>query len=365
MTDEPIRLAYPTAPADALEQIRAVLDSGRWTQGEAVARFGDALALHFHAEHAVLLNSGTSALIAMLKYAGIGPGDHVAVPDYSFVATANAVALIGAIPVFVDVNEADFGMDVAALESLSPSPDAVLLVHQFGLPANLERIKSWAEQNGVHLFEDSACALGTTVDGEPLGFSSEASAFSFHPRKIVSTGEGGAILTNDSNIANHAAAFANHGFDDRGVMTAPGMNLRMPELSAALGLSMLHELPNIVEARNRVFSWYRERLAGLSLPNLGPNVSWNVQTLVVVLEERIDRDALVAGMALESIETNVPARSISQQPYFRDRHASARGEFPVSRRLHRQAIGLPCHEHLTEPQVDRVCATLIQLIEGR
>jgi len=372
MSDERkvIRLAYPVVSRAVLPTIEAILASGQLTKGEYCRRFAAELARLHEVVVAIPCNSGTSALLAVLQALEIGPGDHVVVPDYGFPATVNVVEAVGATPVFVDVDADDFGLSPRALTETVDGPiKAVIVVHQFGLPAKFDRIAAWAHERDAVIIEDSACTIGTRIDDHYLGCLGMVGILSFHPRKVVTTGEGGAILTRDAQLAERLRALADHGFsgpDKR--MRVVGMNLQLPEISCAIGLEQLERLPQIMAARRRVGRWYEEALVGierLTLPCTATNVEWNNQTYTVVLAAGVDRNGVRATMTDAGIETNVPAVSLSDLEYYRRKYVIPETQVSVSRGLQRCAMALPCHERMTREDAERVGIVLQRALEHR
>ncbi|MCB9489368.1 MAG: DegT/DnrJ/EryC1/StrS family aminotransferase [Deltaproteobacteria bacterium] len=364
-----IRLAHPTVDEAVLDDIRRILESGRLTQGEYVERFEAALCDYFGCAHAVTLNSGTMALYATLRELDVGPGDNVIVPDYGFVATANAVALTGARVVFADVDGVRGNIDLSGVEAVSGNVDgpvkAVVAVHQFGWPASVAEIGAWAKENGAILIEDSACAVGTTVDGRAVGGASGIGVLSFHPRKMVTTGEGGALLTDDADLAARVRSLSNHGFDGAREVAFPGMNLRLPEIAAALGLAHLADLGERIDRRRAVGDVYRDRLAKigpLRCPVEGPGVRWNHQTFAVVLPSDVDRQGIIERLAAAGIQANIPGRSLSLLGPYRVEEGESPGNPATSRVWDRRAVGLPCHEKMTVKDAEYICDVLTELL---
>lgn len=372
MSDERriIRLAYPVVSRAVLPTIEAILASGQLTRGEYCRRFAAELARVHEVAEAIPCNSGTSALLAVMQALEIGPGDRVAVPDYGFPATANVVEAVGATPVFVDVDADDFGLSPTALAETIDGPiKAVIVVHQFGLPAKFDRIAAWAREHEAAVIEDSACTIGTRIDGHYLGCLGVVGILSFHPRKVVTTGEGGAILVRDTQLAERLRALADHGFEGpEKRMRVVGMNLHLPEISCAIGLEQLDRLPQIIAARRQVGKWYEELLAGLdrlTLPHTATNVEWNNQTYTVVLAAEVERDRVRQAMNEAGIETNVPAVSLSDLEFYRRKYELPETQVSVSRELQRCAMALPCHERMTYEEALRVGWALKQALEHR
>lgn len=368
MSIEPqIRLAHPLMGAEVLDDFRAILESGRLTGGSFREGFEARLRDHHQVGFAVTTNSGTSALFALLRAAGVGPGDSVALPDFGFAATAGAVVMAGARPVFLDIEEESLDISLDSLEkAFSKRLRAVIPVHQFGLPAPLEPLRRRIEGSGAVLIEDAACALGTRLGEGALCGGTRAAAFSFHPRKIITTGEGGAVLTDDPDLAERVRRFVDHGFTGaKRDIPEPGMNLRLPEISCALGLAQLKRLEEIVEALGSVGERYRRLLGSnphLALPKVPGGVTWNHQTYFAKLGDGVDRDRVIREMAEAGIECNAPAVSISAYDYYRRRHDPGEDAVKNSRGWARRIIGLPCHQRLRPGDIERVCDTLIRLI---
>ncbi|MBZ0270931.1 aminotransferase class I/II-fold pyridoxal phosphate-dependent enzyme [bacterium] len=357
---EPIRLAHPSFSASLPARIGEILDSGVLVKGRARVELEAELCRAFDVPYAVTYSSGTVALVAALAAAGVGEGDRVAVPDYGFVATANAVKYLGATPVFVDV-AGDFQIDPDAL-ALVRGLAAVIVVHQFGRPARLADIQGLARDGGYRVVEDSACAYGTRVNGRPLGAQGGLGILSFHPRKLVTAGDGGALLTASEATYKKAWAFSDHGIvPGDSISTGVGLNLRLPEISCALALDGARRIEEIVAARRHVGEIYRQELAEtpeIALPEELPGVEWNHQTFAVHCRDARLRDGLVASLAEADIEAAVPARSLSDSPVF----ASGGAEIPahpgVSRRLTQVSLALPCHEKMRDEDVRRVASEL-------
>jgi dTDP-4-amino-4,6-dideoxygalactose transaminase len=259
-----IRLARPDVGEEELAEIREVLESGQLTMGPKVVEFEALLADAAGTEHAVAVSSGTAALHVAVLALGIGPGDEVLVPAYTFPATANVVALVGATPVLVDVDPVTMNMDPAdASRRVTSRTKAVLAVQLFGRPARVEELPE------LPVLEDAAGALGATHGGRACGSLGELGCFSFHPRKIVTTGEGGAVSTNDSALAERVRSLRHHGWspsDGYADLPQPAFNYRLADVLCALGIPQLRRLDELRGAYERVAAGYAERQAGLRHP---------------------------------------------------------------------------------------------------
>ena len=258
-----IRLALPDVGAEELAAVAEVFATGQLTMGEKVREFEELLARATGTEHAIAVSSGTAALHVAVLAMGIGPGDEVLVPAYTFPATANVVALAGAKPVLVDVDPETMNLDPGdAARRATAKTKAILAVHLFGRPARLEELPD------IPVLEDAAGALGATHRGKPCGGLGLLGCFSFHPRKIVTTGEGGALTTNDTDLAERARQLRHHGwspsnaYDD---MPQGGFNYRLSDILCAIGIPQLRKLDELLEARERVARGYAERLRDLDV----------------------------------------------------------------------------------------------------
>lgn len=371
MTSNPdaVRLALPYTDAAEVEAVAEVLASGTLTQGPRVVRFEKAIAELVGARHAVATTSATTALHLVLAALGIGPGDEVLVPDFTFPATANVVVQQGARPVLVDVDLATYTMDVEQAERLvSPRTRAIMPVHTFGLAADMEPILALAGRHGLTVVEDAACALGTTYHRQPVGALGTAGCFSFHPRKSITTGEGGMVTTNDPDLADRLRLLRSHGGIRRGnrfTFEAAGYNYRLSDIQAAIGIAQLDKLDWILRRRREIAARYRELLA--DVPGITPPIdpAWGghvYQSFVVLLEESIDRDAVIAALADERIETTLGTYALHCQPYFQRTYGYRSGDLPVSRAAFERSLTLPLFVTLDEATQERVVATLLRVV---
>jgi dTDP-4-amino-4,6-dideoxygalactose transaminase len=347
-----IKLAQPIIDAAAERAVIDALRSGQLAQGPRVAAFEAAFAEYIGATHAVAVNSGTAALHLALLAHGIGPGDDVIVPAFSFAATANAVLQARATPVFADVRDDDFGIDPASVRAaITPSTRAIMPVHLYGQPCDIDALRGYIGDAAV--IEDAAQAVGA----KPVGAYGTA-AFSFYATKNLTTGEGGMIVTDDANVAERARMLRSQGERTRYVTEELGWNYRMTEVAAALGLAQLPRLDEWNTARAANAARLNAALAGIDglappqeLPGR-PHV-WHQYT-VRVHAGRTVRDALRAHLAEQGIESAVfyPA-PIHQQPlYARLGYGSL--ELPVAQRLAGEVLSLPVHPSLTADDIDRI-----------
>ncbi len=349
-----VRLARPDVGEEELAEIREVLDSGQLTMGPKVAEFEALLAGAAQTEHAVAVSSGTAALHVAVLALGLGPGDEVLVPAYTFPATANVVALVGATPVLVDVDPVTMNMDPAdAARRVTPRTKAVLAVHLFGRPARVEELPE------LPMIEDAAGALGATHGGRACGSFGALACFSFHPRKIVTTGEGGAISTNDASLAERSRSLRHHGWspsDGYDDMPWPAFNYRLSDVLCALGIPQLRRLEEIHAAYERIAAGYGERLAALDvvLPGADAGDRHGLQAYVLQVERR---DEVMAGLRAQGIQCQIGTYALHRLGAYR-----SQGPFPGADAAFKRALALPLHARLSDSELDRVAEALDKLV---
>ena len=348
---EPIRLARPDVGEEELEAVAEVVRTGQLTMGPKVEEFERGIAEAVGTAHAAVVSSGTAALHLALLALDIGPGDEVIVPAYTFPATANVVELCGARAVLADVDPDTFNLDVAAVAAaVTPRTRAVMAVHLFGRPVEWEALQTAVPQEVV-LLEDAAGALGASYRGTPCGALGVAGCLSFHPRKIVTTGEGGAVTTDEADLDGRIRQFRHHGWKTLGDMPAPGFNYRLPDLLCAVGIPQLARLDALLEARERVAGWYTERLEHLLLtPSAAKGDRHGWQAYVVQLDRR---DEALAALRDAGIEAQIGTWALHRlEPY------RAQGTFSGADRAFERALALPFSTTTTEDEVDRVASVL-------
>src|SRR3954464_12143359 len=302
-----IPVTRPVLGDSELAAISAVLDSGYLVQGARVAEFERVVAEHVGLQHAVAVSSCTAALRVSLLALGIGPGDRVIVAPYSWVATANVIELCGATPVFVDIDPATFNMDASQLRSCldHDSVRAIMPVHTFGNPAGIGDILVIADEFSIPVIEDAACAIGAVADGRPAGSLGAIGCFSFHPRKIITTGEGGMIVTNDEAIADFARAFRNHGqrvVDGTTEFVMAGDNLRLTDIQGAIGVAQMARLSGLVADRTRLAQRYDTLLTPLGFQPQQRSSGAAVQSYVVLSPASLAADEVIATLRSRDIE---------------------------------------------------------------
>lgn len=346
-----IPLIKPDIDFDEVEaDFRAVFHSGMFTRGANVEAFRKDLTVYTGAKHAFLATSATTALWVCLKQLGVGVGDEVIVSDFSFPATANVVEDLGARPVFADVSLQTFNVLPEAIETrISARTKAVIFVDAFGNPTGLSDIQRLCSERGLPLIEDAACAIGSSENGRRCGSIADLTCFSFHPRKIVCTGEGGAILTNSDECARWLEVKLNHGASGtRGAaldFVDYGYNFRLPELAAVMGRKQVAKLDSIVDTRNAIRDTYVAALVplGFEPQHFGRGVRSNVQSLVFRVPKGCDRDRLIRSLREKGVESTIGTYALSSSTYYARRYNDRQ---PNAAELERMTLTLPCYSGL-------------------
>jgi len=349
-----LAIAHPTLGAEESQAALEVLASGELAKGPRVAGFERAFADFHRARHAVATSSGATALLAMLLAHGIGAGDEVIVPSFGFFATAAAVVLAGARPVFAEIEPDTFCLSADAADAaVTPRTRAVMPVHLFGLPADMRRFVELAERRGLVLLEDAAQAHGASIDGRRVGTFGTA-AFSFYATKSMTTLEGGMVLTSDAAIAERLRAVRNHGRNAAGEHVLVGSNFRMSELSAAIGLVQLGRLDAANAARRANAAFLGSRLERVTCPREPPGREhvYHQFTLRVGAHER---DALIAALGQQRIDARVYyPRPSHTEPALRARLGLEPVALPETERACREVLSLPVHPGLSPADLARI-----------
>jgi len=369
-----IRLAIPSIEEDDLQAVREALASGFLVQGPRVAAFEQTVADYVGTKHAVAVSNCTAALLLALMAIKVGPGDSVAVTTYSWPATANVIALCGAEPVFVEIEPGTFNMDPKALaETMQRTTvKAILPVHTFGGMADMSKITKVAEQYGVPVIEDAACALGAEIEGRRAGTWGLMGCFSFHPRKAITTGEGGIVTTDDASLVLRLRMLRNHGLDPEAPtpdFVLPGHNMRMTEFQAALGSTQMQKVERIIASRRSQAARYDKLFEPTEIvpPNALPGSRHVYQSYVALLPQKVSprRPEIIAALKAQGIETTIGTYHLPLTTYFRNRGGYSTGDFPVTDDVAARAISLPLFEVLTSQQQEQVATELLQLVKAQ
>jgi perosamine synthetase len=371
-----IQISQPDTGVDEWQATREPLESGWLTQGPKVAAFEKAFGARHGAKHAFASTSCTTALHLILAAMEIGPGDEVIVPSFTWIATANVVLYCGATPILVDVDPLTFNISPEAVrKAVTPRTRAVIAVHLFGLCADMDAIAAAAP--GIPVVEDAACAAGSSYKGRHAGTMGLAGAFSFHPRKSITTGEGGMVTTQDDALAERVAILRSHGAsvseEQRHIGPKPyllpefnllGFNYRMTDLQGAVGLVQLAKMDRYLDERERRAVWYGEQLADLAwlrLPRAPQGGRHGWQSFVCWVDpERAPRprNDIMQLLHDQGIATRPGTHAVHLLGLYRDRFGYAPGDCPMAASCDANSMAIPLHNRMDAADYERVVAAL-------
>ena len=392
----PVPMSGPDITDLEVSSVSAVLASGCLSLGPQLEEFERQTARLIGVRHAIAVSSGTAGLHLATIAAGVGPGDLVITTPFSFVASANCVLYERGIPVFVDVDPATGNLDPVLVDQavrdlLSGGParrrwlppafrdnvegvgrlKAILPVHAFGQPADMDPLVKVARAHGLTVIEDACEAIGATYKKQNAGAIGDVGVFAFYPNKQMTTGEGGMIVTNNDDWAAQFRSLRNQGRDTMNQWLQHdrlGYNYRMSELSAALGVAQLSRFDDLLEARDRVARSYSERLSRLpwlktpSVASSTTRLSWFAY--VVRIAEGINRELLMENLAAHGVPSRPYFSPIHLQPFYQERFGYTRGDFPITERLGDTSLALPFSARMTSAQIKHVCDALISSVAG-
>ena len=375
-----IRLAVPSIEEDDLQAVRDALASGYLIQGKRVAAFEKIAAEYVGVKAGVAVSNCTAALHLALLALDVRPGDLVVVSAYSWISTANVIELCGAQPVFVDIEPDSFNISPERLKgtldrlmscaSTARRVKAVLPVHVFGQIADLPSILETAGRYSVPVVEDAACSLGASLRGRQSGSWGAMGCFSFHPRKAVTTGEGGLVATGDERLAGTLRALRNHGLDPNASspdFIMPGFNCRMTEFQAALGQTQMAKIDRIIAARRKLADHYNRLFSGtpLKIPAARLGTESHVyQSYVTLLPDSASpaRDALIQRLKESGVETAIGTWHMPMTRFFRNRYGYRKGDFPVTDDVFQRSLALPLFEKMTPDQQKEVAEKVLAAV---
>lgn len=371
---EPIQIPImrPFLGVEEQEAAAAAIASGWIAQGPRVAEFERAFAAHLGSPHAVAVSNCTTGLHLALHVLGVGPSDEVVVPSLSFIATANVAQHVGATPVFADVDLSTQNVTAESVEAvITDRTRAVIVVDQAGMPADIDSIAAVCDPRGISIVEDAACAIGSTYRGRPVASAARLGVFSFHPRKILTTGEGGMVVTTDEALATRLTRLREHGMSvsalERHASGSPvlesylemGFNFRMTDIQAAVGLVQLGRLPEVVARRREIAASYQSALADVSEVAMPSDPSWgttNYQSFCVLLvDDSLDRDGVMSELAADGVSSRRGIMAAHLEPAYEH---FTHTPLPVTERLTRRSLILPIFHEMTEAEIDRVVTSL-------
>lgn len=345
-----IPAAKPIIGDDERKAVDEVLASGGLAQGPQVAAFEAEFSEVVDGAHCVAVNSGTSALHMALIALGVGAGDEVIVPSFTFAATANSVALAGATPVFADIDERTFCLDPAAVAAaITGRTKAIMPVHLYGHPADMTRLRELAAAHGLLILEDAAQAHAARWDGVPVGALGDAAAFSFYPTKNMTSGEGGMVTTGSPDVARMVQLLRNQGMEKRYHNEVVGFNTRMSDIHAAIGRVQLGKLPGWTAKRQENAAFLTENLRGVVTPYVDPRAE-HVYHQYTIRVQGVDRDGFVEQLAAAGVGSGV----YYPIPVHRLPSFDLDVELPVTARVADEVISLPVHPSLSTTDLEQI-----------
>lgn len=364
-----IKLAVPCVGKEELDEIKKVLDSKYLVQGDKVIEFENLVSEYLNVKHAIAVSSGTAALHLALVALDIKFGDQVIVPDFTFPATANVVELNSAESIFVDIKLDSFCIDVDKIEeNITEKSKVIIPVHEFGQSAEMDKIMKLAKKNNLKVIEDAACAFGAEYKGKKVGTIGDIGCFSFHPRKAITTGEGGMIVTNSDELAEKIKVFRNHGIvyrDGKVQFVNAGFNYRMTNIQGAMGMVQMNKIERINRRRREIALKYNELLKeirGISLPLEKNNARYIWQTYHILLDKSINRDFVIKRLKERGIETNIGAYAVHEQPYYKEKYCHQDCYFTNSIVANRCGLALPLHLELKNKDLRYIAFELEEII---
>lgn len=375
-----IPISIPSVGDEEWHAIKGSIDSGWLTQGPRVKEFEQGFAARHEVKHAIATTSCTTALHLMLLSIGIGPGDEVIVPSFTWIATANAVLYCGATPILCDVDPETYNISLASiLEKVTQRTKAVLVVHLFGLCVDVEEVTA-ALPPTISIVEDCACASGASLRGIPAGKLGRAGAFSFHPRKSITTGEGGMLTTDEDEVAALAEQLRNHGAkiseEVRHQGSKPfllptfevlGFNYRMTDLQGAMGYVQLQKLDRFIAERQEFALHYVEALSKISwlrvpqIPADGQHAWQSFVTRVIPEEAPLQRDNIMERLQGKGIASRPGTHAIHMLDYYQKRFGYGADDLPGAKVCHENTLSLPMHNKLTLDDIDFIADALLKL----
>lgn len=364
-----IPLAKPNILDKDIELVSDVLRSGMLVQGKYVTELENSFIKLTGSKFASALSNGTATMHLALITLGVKEGDEVIVPAFSYVATANVVELVGAKPIFVDIDLKTFNIDVTKIEAaITPKTKAIIPVHEFGLACDINTVMSIAKKHKLFVIEDAACALGARYNSQHVGSFGDFGSFSLHPRKAISSGEGGVLITNNSENDKKIKILRNHGteiIDGKMDFSEIGFNYRMTDFQAALVYSQMDRLQKSIDYKNELADiYFKEILSGkVQMPFVPSYTTHTWQTFHIILNEEINRDELINKLREKNIGVNYGAQCIPYMKVYQEKYDyDCQKLFPNALKAYKQGLALPIYDLVTKEQIKYISITLNNLI---
>lgn len=351
--------------SEVTDDIKKIIDSGFLTSGPYVEKFEHDFASYIGTKYALSTTSATTALHLSLVSLGVDEGDEILVSDFTFPASGNAIVQTGAKPVFVDCKNGQFDLDWNdALKKVNKRTKGIMIVHPFGQPINYNEILNFKEETGLWVIEDAACAVSSNWKGRHCGTMGNTACFSFHPRKILTTGEGGMVTTNDKDLYEKLSLLSKHGGKrDASVgfkFIDNGFNYRMSEIQAAIGIAQLKRLDDIVNERRRLAELYISKinaLCNIQVPLTAGITECSFQSFVVLLDDSINRMDIIKKLKLNNIESTLGTYAMHMESAFK-KYIRQKNNLPNSLRAKNQSLTLPLYRGLKEEEIDFIVSLL-------
>jgi perosamine synthetase len=368
-----IPLAKPYFDSEELDEIKTVLDSGWVSQGPKVKEFEEKCANYLDVKYAIAVNNCTAALHLALLSIGIKKGDEVLVADFTFPATGHSVLYCGAKPVFIDVDPKTYNIDPEFIEEkITDKTKAIIPVHTFGQPAEMEKIIKITKNYNLKVIEDAACAFGAKYKDKHAGTVGDVGCFSFHARKGITTGEGGMVVTGDKTMAEKIRYLSVFGMtsawdrekSDKFIIpefTETGYNYKMSDITAAVGVAQLRKLDRIIERKRELAKYWDEKLEDMELirhPHVSENVKHIYQSYVSIVDKRINRNKIIEKLMKKGIQTQIGTYASHIQPVY-----DFKGKCPNSLEIFNMSLALPMYYMMKEKDIDMIASSLKNAVE--
>lgn len=362
---------------DDLASVNSVIARGTsWANGPEIEFFEQKLADYIDVKYSVTFNSGTSALHALFLAHGIGSGDEVIVPSFTFIATANACIFVGAKPVFADIESDLFGLDPDSVnEKITPKTKAIMPIHYGGFPCRIRALKEIADDNGLLLIEDNAESLGARVGGKRTGSFGDSAILSFCQNKIISTGEGGSAVTESKEIYSKLKLIRSHGRVEEGDYfstwknfdyTSLGYNFRMPSMVAGLGISQLKKIQELITLRRRIAESYRKSLSRIKAIEAPKHYDdhYEVYQMYTIEVPKQHRDPLMNYLSVKGIASKIYFNPVHLTPYYQEVFGHAPGELPKTEETAKRVVSIPIYPTLKDSEVQFVSEAISAYFEA-
>jgi len=362
----------PYFDSDELKEVESVLKSGWVSKGPKVEEFEKLVSDYTGARYSIAVTNCTAALHLSLLSLGVSVGDEVIVADYTFPATGHSVLYCGATPVFADINPKTYNINIECIDDLiTEKTKAIIPVHTFGQPADMDKILKIAHNNDLYVIEDAACALGAKYKGKFAGTIGDIGCFSFHARKGITTGEGGMIVTNNKELATKIKQYATFGMvsayerENMNEISIQkfenlGYNYKMSDISAAIGVAQMKKIDNIIKEKNLLAEYYNKKLEnidGIDAPYVNDEIIHVYQSYVSIVNKKYNRNKLINLLLENGIQTQIGTYASHIQPVYKTNI-----KCPNSLYVYKQAIALPMYYGLEKEQIDYVCGTLKNIL---